>query len=212
MDNNSLYEVEKDKLIDLIGYEGRYMINVDNQNVFTLIKDKYLKCGATDGHGYRILNLYNETGKNRKMHRIHRIFYQSYHKLKDSDMEGKDIDHIDGNRLNNTIDNLRLCSHKQNMMNKQKNKTKKGLKNLYKFKNTFKVSFRVDKKIIQKYFKTFNEACVCVINTRKQLHQDYANWEDFFELLYPLNNEGDRDAFNKLDLLSVDYSKYEHLI
>lgn len=37
-----------------------------------------------------------------------------------------EVDHIDGNKLNNRIDNLRMCSHKENMNNPVTLKNKKG--------------------------------------------------------------------------------------
>jgi len=33
------------------------------------------------------------------------------------------IDHLDGNKLNNAIDNLRLCKHRDNLLNKSKHRT-----------------------------------------------------------------------------------------
>jgi len=33
------------------------------------------------------------------------------------------IDHLDGNKLNNAIDNLRLCKHRDNNLNKSKHRT-----------------------------------------------------------------------------------------
>jgi len=124
----SLYEKDKDTLIDLVGYVGKYMINVENQTVFTLLRDRYLKFGI-GCKGYKQLVLYDEN-KKRKTQLIHRIFYQSFHKLNDETMLGNDIDHIDGDRLNNNIKNLRLCTRSQNMMNTIKWKGKKRFKKL----------------------------------------------------------------------------------
>lgn len=43
---------------------------------------------------------------------VHRVIYQAFHP--DEDMTGKQIDHIDGNRYNNRVDNLRACTNLEN--------------------------------------------------------------------------------------------------
>lgn len=44
-------------------------------------------------------------------------------------LECPQVDHIDGNRLNNQRSNLRACNHAQNQMNREKSK---GLSSVYK--------------------------------------------------------------------------------
>ncbi len=43
---------------------------------------------------------------------VHRVIYQAFHP--DEDITGKQIDHIDGNRYNNRVDNLRACTNLEN--------------------------------------------------------------------------------------------------
>lgn len=55
-----------------------------------------------------------------------------------------DIDHIDMNRSNNHISNLRECSRSQNMLNTKAHKdSKSGVKNVYYRKDTGKWSVRM---------------------------------------------------------------------
>ena len=60
---------------------------------------------------------------------LHRVIYESFYGKID---EGCVIDHIDSNPLNNCLENLRMCTQKENMNNENtKNKIKKSLnKNL----------------------------------------------------------------------------------
>ena len=86
-----------------------------------------------DEKGYIRLHLRNKDGK-RRMFSLHRLVYKAYHPLWDI-MDGSTnnhIDHIDRNRINNHIDNLRVVTHQENHFNRTKAKgycfNKKGMK------------------------------------------------------------------------------------
>lgn len=55
----------------------------------------------------------------RKKYKVHRIIYKMFYPDFD---EALTIDHIDGNPMNNRIENLRAVTHKQNMRNIKKRK------------------------------------------------------------------------------------------
>ena len=94
------------------GYEGLYAID-DSGNVLSY------KCGRTkvlkpsiDTAGYYKVGLHKD--KVQKTFRIHSLVAKIF--LPDFE-EGLDIDHIDRNRLNNTISNLRMVTRQENMFN-----------------------------------------------------------------------------------------------
>ena len=66
---------------------------------------------------------------NGKKYYNHRVIYAIHHNI--SDFEGKFVDHIDGDKLNNNINNLRLATTSENKLNagRQKNNTS-GYKNI----------------------------------------------------------------------------------
>jgi hypothetical protein len=71
-----------------------------------------IKVGDVAGHP---TEYYSVVFKKMK-YRVHRIIYQLHHGLEI--LEGGDIvDHIDGNRLNNSVSNLRLVTEQQNRWN-----------------------------------------------------------------------------------------------
>lgn len=76
-----------------------------------------LKC-SSNGVGYLQVFCY----KNNKLERtylVHRLVWMAF---KGEIQPGLEIDHIDGNRSNNRLDNLRLVTHQSNMMNMSKAK------------------------------------------------------------------------------------------
>ena len=63
-------------------------------------------------NGYCTVRLLNNNGKLRQFY-LHRLVYMAFC----GSIEGKEIDHIDGNRANCALSNLRAVSHQQNCSN-----------------------------------------------------------------------------------------------
>jgi hypothetical protein len=72
-------------------------------------------------------------------------------------VKSEQVDHINGNRMDNRRSNLRLSTHKENMMNRPSfSNSKSKYKNVYwspKGKKKWKVSLRIDGK--DRYFGSF---------------------------------------------------------
>ena len=81
--------------------------NVENIKTGRMLKPRL------DGRGYLQVCLCNIEGK--KDHRIHRLLGKYYIPNPNN---YQCIDHIDKNRTNNMLINLRWCTHQQNMLNK----------------------------------------------------------------------------------------------
>ena len=63
---------------------------------------------------------YIEIYKDKKSHKLHRVIMNA----KDGDI----VDHINGNTLDNTKQNLRFVTHQQNMFNRKSKRKYKGVK------------------------------------------------------------------------------------
>jgi hypothetical protein len=91
------------------------------------------------------------------------------------------IDHINGNRSDNRIDNLRLSSHDQNCMNskaRRHNFSKIKGAHFDKRRKKFRARIRVGKnEIWLGYFATAEEAHAAYCRAAKELHGPYARTE-----------------------------------
>ena len=108
---------------DIKGYEGLYQVsnwgNVRSldrykktkNNSFSFIHGQLLKQYVTN-RGYLNVYLYSN-GKN-KFFSIHRLVATHFLKNKENKPQ---VDHIDYNKFNNHVDNLRWCSASENMRN-----------------------------------------------------------------------------------------------
>ena len=101
-----------DILYDVVGFEGLYQIN-KNGNIWSNTSNRFLKPYYNSG-GYLMVSL----GKVNK-YRVHRLIATQFIPNPDNLPE---IDHIDRNRTNNNLENLRWCSQSTNQQNKTKRK------------------------------------------------------------------------------------------
>ena len=112
-------------------------------------KEGFMKINLDKSVGYLRIGLTNENGE--RKFRIHRLLAQHYIPNPNNYDE---VDHIDGNSLNNDLSNLRWCDRSINCMNRRLFKNNKsGFKNISQRENgSWKVIYLRYK--IQKTFKS----------------------------------------------------------
>ena len=88
------------------------------------------------------------------------------------------IDHIDNDRANNNIHNLRIATISQNQMNRKLNKNNKsGIKGLRFSKNRWLAQIRFNHVNIHKSFVNKEDAIQFLFNNRPKLHGDFARFQ-----------------------------------
>lgn len=125
----------KEVFKDIIGYEDyqisnkgrviakekkvRYTHAVTKQEYFRTTKEKFLKIYHNNRTGYKFIQLYkNKQSKNFNIHRLVALNFLPKEENKDQ------VNHIDGNKHNNTVENLEWCTNEYN----HEHATKTGLK------------------------------------------------------------------------------------
>ena len=97
---------------DVQGYEGLCAVT-DCGKVFSYKLGRYLK-QRINNRGYLLINL-SKDGK-QKTFSVHRLVAETF---LEADNKRNDVDHIDGDKTNNNISNLRWATHSENMQNKR---------------------------------------------------------------------------------------------
>jgi len=97
--------------------------NVEHLNTARILKLSMTKCGY-----YYVINIKNKNGEH-EFCTVHRLVALNFF-LKPKNKSC--VEHIDSNRLNNRIDNLRFATHQENGINqKLSSNNKSGIKEVY---------------------------------------------------------------------------------
>ena len=170
IDNLKVIITDKNDILDIPNFPN-YKLNKKTNKVFSLKNIKYLKTRLNKG--YVVVYLCNEI-KDRP-YGLHRIVYSAHNPTEDISL--LHIDHINCDKTNNNIDNLRTATASQNCANTKtpKNNTL-GYKNISRTKyNTFSITIKKNKKIYKKNLPTLEEAIIWRDNKQKELFGDFAN-------------------------------------
>ena len=161
-----------DTLYDVVGYEGLYKIN-KNGEVWGCKRNKFLR-QYNDPDGYFCLRLCKDNHTTH--HRIHRLLAQVFI----PNPENLPLtDHIDQNKINNILDNLRWASHSTNQQNKKKGKRNtSGYYNIGTTRHNngeyWRISFEKDKQIVfSKCFKKDKYTLEEVVAIRDQKYIEF---------------------------------------
>lgn len=154
--------LSKEYLHTLFEYDNGYLLSKTKRGCTTVGK----KIGTLHKDGYV------STTINRKRFYVHRLIYMMFY-----GEIPKFIDHIDRNRANNKIENLRPSTGSQNNTN-SKGFSKSGYKNIYydKRRNHYYVVLVLNYK--KNYFGTFKDlelACLVAEEARNKYHGEFAN-------------------------------------
>lgn len=98
---------------DIPGYEGYYQIsNLGEVKSFYRNRERILK-HSKDKDGYRIIGLTNNNNNNKvKTERIHRLVLKTF--KPDEEFKDAQVNHKNGIRYDNRLDNLEWCNHSEN--------------------------------------------------------------------------------------------------
>lgn len=127
-----------------------------------------IKAGCNDKDGYLMVSLDN------KIYKVHRLIFMMFHGY-----FPLVVDHIDGNKQNNKIENLRGCTKAENSWNSKKHfDNKSGVKGVYFHKKSNKWMARCTANKKTNYlglFDSLNDAEKAVQNFRVNLHKQFYN-------------------------------------
>jgi hypothetical protein len=151
----------KEVLHDLFYYK--------NGNLFH--KKSKAKGKADHVVGWIEKNGYSATNIKGVRYRVHRLIYQFHHGCCPDF-----IDHIDGNKQNNNIENLRPATMSQNNQNsKEKNTNKLGVKGVCIERGRYKANIKINGKNKHLgYFYSLEEAKIVYEEFSNKIHGDYS--------------------------------------
>lgn len=97
------------RIKDIEGYEGRYAVT-DDGRVWSYGRNMWLK-PIVEHTGYLRVSLYSgETPKDYTNFKVHRLVANAFH----GKMQGLEVNHIDGDKSNNSVANLEWVTSSEN--------------------------------------------------------------------------------------------------
>jgi len=150
---------------------GEHLFFIDG-NDFDLIKDyKWSFVRNRDNNLYVTRGKYNPIDRKIKSIKLHRFILNC--------PEGLEVDHIDGNTLNNCRDNLRICTQMENSRNRKKSIKSKSSKYkgvyFHKVTNKYLASIKFNK--VSKHlglYKNQEDAAEAYNKAAKIYHGEFA--------------------------------------
>lgn len=118
---NNVQQAEVWKQYLHTNYEVSNLGNVRNKNTKAVLSQE------DTGNGYLCVGLQMDKGVYKKT-RVHRMVAITFLEFQRTE-ERNEVDHINGNKSDNSVDNLRWCTHKENMNNPvTRRKIRRGVK------------------------------------------------------------------------------------
>ena len=167
-----MVKFEELEIWDYIPGYNNYKVSSKGR-VFSIKSNKLLQL-SKDIHGYYNVGLWKNN--QRKLCRIHRLVAMTFYFIED--YAGKQVDHIDRDRTNNNLLNLRFCSNSENQINVglKKNNTS-GYKGVSWDKRTNKWVVKIQGNNMRKHvgqFTTKEAAYEAYKKASKDLHGDFS--------------------------------------
>lgn len=140
---------------------------VDDEDYVFLSQYKW-RAIKSQNHYYVGKSEKRKRDKPRKLTLMHRLIMCS--------RDGEQVDHINGDSLDNQKHNLRLCTQGQNLFNKNKYKNNKtGFKGISVRGKKWRVQVQANKKQhIVGHFNTINEAIAAYNAVSKKIHGEFS--------------------------------------
>ena len=134
-----------------------------------VIRIKYDGSGRSEpkpnNTGYMRYGVYSENGKHQRMYQAHRLTYLLHNPDMDQSLT---IDHINGIKTDNRIENLRATTNQQNHFNRQTNKGFSWSRSCKKFRADITVN---EKTIYLGVHETILDARAAYLRAKKKYHK-----------------------------------------